>query len=378
MKSLFFYGTLRYVPLLSLVLGRSVEELDLAPASLPGHGVVWADEQSFPMIVEATGAAPGLLVRGLSEADLARLDFYEGGFGYDLRPMRVDTHEAGAKGSEACEVYFPHPGRWQPGAPWSLEDWIARSGEMTLHAAREVMGYFGSHAPDDLARMFPMIRARATARVNARAKNLALSPGGFGEADVEVTGVARPYVDFYALDEFDLSFRRYDGGQSDMVRRAVFVATDAVIVLPYDPRRDRVLLIEQFRPGPFARGDSRPWQLEPIAGRIDSGESPQDTAHREAREEAGLTLHGLHEVAHCYASPGCSTEYFDIFIGITDLPDSVVGIAGLDSEAEDIRSYLFDFDALMRMIDDMQAANAPLVLAGLWLARHRARLRGGA
>lgn len=374
MKSLFFYGTLRYVPLLSIVLNRSPEQLDVTPATLPGHAVLWAQGEAFPMIVQGGDGASGVLVRGLTAQDIARLNFYEGGFDYCLRRMTVET----AAGAQSTEIYFPAPDLWQPGAPWKLEDWITGAGDMTLHAAREVMGYYGRYDSAEVARMFPMIRARATARVNAGRQNLALSPCGFGIGDVDVTKVTRPYVDFFAIDELDLSFRRYDGGQSDMVRRAVFVATDAVIVLPYDPRRDRVLLIEQFRPGPFARGDARPWQLEPIAGRVDSGETCEDTAHREAREEAGLQLQALHDVARCYASPGCSTEFFNIYVGITDLPDDVVGIAGLETEAEDIRSYLFDFEALMQMVDGMQAANAPLVLAGLWLARHRQRLRAGA
>lgn len=374
MKSLFFYGTLRYVPLLSIVLGRPTETLEVDQAVLPGHSVYWARGQSFPMIAESGEDASGLVVRGLSDKDIARLNHYEGGFDYALRDVlvRVGDREV------STQVYYPEPGKWQTGPLWSLEDWERDWGELTLHAAREVMGYFGVIDAADIAGKFAMIRARAAAKVNARQHNLAVSPGGLHADDVNVTGLNRPYVDFFAMDEYDLSFRRYDGGQSEMVRRAVFMATDAVIVLPYDPVRDRVLLIEQFRPGPYARGDALPWQLEPIAGRLDAGETPEDTAHREAEEEAGLTLNSLHEVAHCYASPGCSTEYYNIYVGLADLPDDVQGVAGLDSEAEDIRSFLYSFEELMQMVDDMQAVNAPLVLAGLWLARHRTRLRAGA
>lgn len=326
------------------------------------------------MIVEGGTGAEGLLVSNLTDTDIERLNFYEGGFDYELRPVNIHTGDR----QIATEVYFPEPGLWKTGALWSLEDWTTRWGEMTLHAAQEVMGYFGNRSMQELVRMFPMIRARATAKVNARLHNNALSPSTFTANDIQVHDVSRPYVDFFAMNEYDLSFRRYDGGQSDMVRRAVFVATDAVIVLPYDPVRDRVLLIEQFRPGPFARGDDLPWQLEPIAGRVDSGEDPKETAHREAEEEAGLKISALHDVAHCYASPGCSTEYYNIYIGISDLPRAVEGVAGLDSEAEDIKSYLFGFDELMDMVDKGQVVNAPLALAALFLARHRDRLRSGA
>ncbi len=81
-----------------------------------------------------------------------------------------------------------------------------------------------------------------------------------------------PMPHFFAVEEYDLSYRRFDGSFSKPVNRAAFVSGDAVTVLPYDPLRDRVLLIEQFRIGPMARGDAQPWLLEAIAGRVDPGE----------------------------------------------------------------------------------------------------------
>ena len=82
-------------------------------------------------------------------------------------------------------------------------------------------------------------------------------------------------------------------------------------------------------------------------------------------EEAGLELGTLYPVAESYCSPGTSTEFFYIYVGLAELPDNVTGVAGLDSEHEDIRSHLMSFDALMEMCDAQQAANAPLVLTAL-------------
>ncbi len=374
MTSMFFYGTLRHVPLLSIVLGRPTETISLCPAVLEGYAVHAVAGASFPMLIKGGEGATGLLVEGLSEADAARLCFYEGGYDYDLQTLVVTTQD----GQCEAEVFIPPKGLKCKADLWSLEEWSTRWGEMTLFAAKEVMSYFGKMSAREVASHYPMIRARAASQVNARAKSLGHSPGGFTAKDVEVTQAQRPYANFFTLEEYDLRFRRYAGGQSDMVKRAVFVATDAVIVLPYDPLRDRVLLVEQFRSGPFARGDKRPWQVEPIAGRIDAGETAQEAARREAAEEAGLTLRSLHDVAHCYASPGCSTEFFDIYVALADLPDDITGVSGLESEQEDIRSYLFSFDDLMTLVDRFEAVNAPLVLAALWLARHRERLRKSA
>ena len=48
-----------------------------------------------------------------------------------------------------------------------------------------------------------------------------------------------------------------------------------ITVLPYDPARDRVMVVEQFRMVLIARG-SKPLTLEPIAGRQRRGETPED------------------------------------------------------------------------------------------------------
>lgn len=374
MHNLFVYGTLRHVPLLEAVLQRTVPKDARVSGLLADHQICAVKGADFPILQPGTVGASGLLLLQLDDADVARLRFYEGSYGYDLEPVSVrsDGHTFEA------QVFRCYVDTWTPQGAWSLDNWAEQYGAVTVLRAQEEMTYFGVLDRDVVDTMLPVIKARATAKLRAQTHNLAVSPSGMSGADVQVDRVARPYSNFFAIEEYDLRFRRYDGRDSAMVRRAVFVATDATIVLPYDPILDRVMLVEQFRPGPFARRDNLPWQLEPIAGRMDSGETPEDTAHREAKEEAGLTLRHLEEVANCYASPGCSTEYYNIFVGVTDLPDNASGISGLEEESEDIKSYLFSYEALMEMVDKREVVNAPLVLAALWLARHRDRLRAAA
>ena len=197
-----------------------------------------------------------------------------------------------------------------------------------------------------------------------------------GAGDVLVLTRSEPYARFFALEEQDLRFRRFDGQLSAPVNRAAFVSGDAVTVLPYDPVRDRVLLVEQFRFSPFVRGDANPWQLEAIAGRIDPGETPEAAAIREGQEEAGLRLDRLLPIGNYYPSPGAVTEYLYSYLGLVDLPDSAAGVFGLASEAEDIRAHLVGFDDLMALCASGEVANAPLLLSALWLARERPGLRG--
>ncbi|MDC0737225.1 NUDIX domain-containing protein [Cognatishimia sp. SS12] len=370
MSTLFFYGTLRHLPLLEIVLGRSVSPSEIAAASLDGYAALALADADYPVLIPVQGArAEGLLLKGVSEADMQRLAFYEGG--YSLAPVDVTT----AHGPQRAEAFLPNQSEPTTEGPWDFGNWRASHAPRAVFAAEEEMSYFGQIDAATLAMRAPMIRVRAAAKVNAMMRNDAFSPSGFRRTDTEAIGLTRPFTNFFSVETHEVAFRQYDGAMSAPVSREVFAASDASIVLPYDPRRDRVLLIEQFRPGPYARGDEKPWMLEPIAGRVDPGETPEETAHREAREEAGLSLSKLHSVARCYASPGCSTEYFNIFVGEADLPDDVTGVAGLDAEAEDIKSYLYSFDRLMEMVEGFEAANAPLVLAALWLARSRDRLR---
>jgi nudix-type nucleoside diphosphatase (YffH/AdpP family) len=163
-----------------------------------------------------------------------------------------------------------------------------------------------------------------------------------------------------------------------VVSRAAFVAGDAVTVLPYDPVRDRVMLVEQFRFGAHVRGDPCPWSLEPIAGRIDGGETPEGAARREAGEEAGITLGELIPIGRYYPAPGATTEYLFSYIGLADLPETAERLGGLATEAEDIRALVIGFDALMALVDSNEAENAPLRLSALELARRREALRARA
>ncbi|QUJ77695.1 NUDIX domain-containing protein [Sulfitobacter albidus] len=366
MTTLFFYGTLRHLPLLEIVLGRRVDPGDVTPATLPRHAARGVAEGPFPtLIVEEGSRARGLRVQNLTEQDIARLDFYEGGFDYDL----VDVTLTGGLGAR---VYVSPPGIWTPTDPWDLDDWVARWAEMSCHAAREVMGYFGQRDRAQIAARFGQIRTRAWSKVLAGAQ---APRQGTLKGRVDVADSRRPYLGFFGVEEADLRHSLFGGGMSAQVERSWLVGADAAIVLPYDPARDRVMVVEQMRVGPLGRGDAELWQLEPIAGRIDPGETPQEAAHREAQEEAGLSLRALEPVAECYASPGTTTDFFHIFVGLADLPDDATGIGGHLAEQEDIRSHIMGFPDFLAMAERRATANAPLTLLAYWLAHHRTRLR---
>lgn len=370
MVNLFLYGTLRYVPLLELVLGRSGAQLDVQNASLDGHGVYSVKDQPFPAIEVREGAvAQGIFVGGLTEDDLAALNFYEGGFDYTLKPITV-TLSSGAPAE--AEVYFPEPGLWETAEEWNLERWIDRWGALSLRAAEEVMSYRGRMSAAEIAQCFPSIRRRAASWLTSQAR--AEDPEHDLSRDVVVHRHNRAYMNFFAMEEMDLQFRRYDGTLSPVINRSVALVGQAAVVLPYDPVLDQVLLVEQFRAATFIAGEKQPWMWEPVAGLIDPGESAEQAARREAMEEAGVTIERLEPVTQAYSSSGASGEFLHIFVGLADF-SKIDGGGGVAGEHEDLRSEFLSFDRLMQGIDEQIYQDMPLVTAALWLARHRERLR---
>ena len=375
MAHLFFYGTLCHRPLLSVVLGRDPGEGALVAARLPGHAAHWADGHAFPIISAAqNGETQGLLLCDPTPEDVARLDFYEGGFGYHLRPVTVQT----ADGPVAARVYFPDPGLWQPGAPWSLAEWQDKWGDLTVRAAQEFMAHAGRLHADEARALYPFMTARAWAQRLAQAPAPATRRHAARPDDLTVTLHDGGYRKFFGLQPFDVRFRRFDGTQSPQITREAFVAYDAALVLPYDPATDHVLLIEQLRFGPILRTDPQPWVFEPVAGLVDAGEDPADCARREAQEEAGVTLRAVEKIAGVYPSPGYSSEFFHCYLGLADLSGRDGHVGGLSAEAEDIRSHVLPLDTALALTESGEINAAPLLMMLLWTARHRDRLRSGA
>ena len=368
MPQLFLYGTLLHPPLLAEVAGTRPE---MRAAVLHDHAAYWAAGDDYPLVRAEPGARLEGAVISVDATAHARIDYYEGGFGYETCARDVET----ADGTVRVLVYFPPADVTEAGAPWSVSDWAADWGEVSVHAAREMMAHFGHRPARDVATRYTAILSRVGSKLRARTPAPTTLRRAAAPGDVDCEALREPYANFFSVEEADLRFRRFDGRMSRTVTRASFITTDAVTVLPYDPQRDRVMVIEQFRPGPWSRGDGNPWSLEPIAGRVDGGECPEIAARREAAEETGLGLRRLVAIGEYYPSPGVMTEFLYSFIALADLPDAAAGLGGVPSETEDIRAHVILFSQLMELLASGEARNGPLILSALWLARERAALR---
>ena len=180
---------------------------------------------------------------------------------------------------------------------------------------------------------------------------------------------------FYRIDRVRFTHALHGGGTSGPVTRELFVRGDVAGVLPWDPATDSVLLIEQFRIGAMHRTPD-PWLWEIVAGMIDTDESPEAVARREAREEAGLELGELRLVSRYLASPGATTEEVSVFVAECDL-SGAGGTYGLADEDEDIRARVVPAERAIGMLDTGEVCNALSIVALQWLALHRAGVSSG-
>ncbi len=171
----------------------------------------------------------------------------------------------------------------------------------------------------------------------------------------------------------DLRHSLHAGGMSKPRRYDVFTRGNGVAVIPYDPIQDRLVLLEQFRPGAFLAHE-HPFMTEIIAGFIEDGEKPEDVAHRETWEETHLNVRALVPAGSFLISPGGCADKMHLFAAWIDAP-SVGGIYGLVDEQEDLRIFTVDWPTIVKKLEDHYFNNAVTILGLQWLALNRKRLK---
>lgn len=346
--TLFLPGAFGDARLLSAIAGvevpvRAGSREGLAERCLPS---------GLPVLSRGAGSVRGVEVSDPGAELLAALDHFHAAHGVRRSAAGLYLHD-GATGARAA------------------------SADLLRAAAAELRALRPHAEPERIAPFITQVYMRADSALRAQHAPTPGQGASPARQDVEAMEDGRPFAGYFAVARGRLRFPKYDGGMSAPVTREAFLASDAVTLLPYDPVRDRVLVIEQFRFGPYMRGDPNPWLLEPVAGRIDPGEDAGTTARRETMEEAGIEVGAVFEVGRYYPSPGALTEWLVSYVGIADLPDGVTGTGGLDSEAEDILSRVMPLDVLLAAVDSGVAATAPLILSAQWLALNRARIAPG-
>ena len=180
------------------------------------------------------------------------------------------------------------------------------------------------------------------------------------------------YDGFFRLDQLHIRHELFSGGFAE-IRRECLERGNAAAVIQYDPVRDEVVMVEQFRVGGIG-SPGGPWMLEVVAGIVEPGETPEAVAQREAVEESGCTVSRIEFVCEFVLSPGGCSERIFLYCGRVDASE-VGGIHGLADEGEDIRVLSVAFDGAMGWLREGKITSAISVIALQWLALNRDYLR---
>ncbi|MCR9509573.1 ADP-ribose diphosphatase [Vibrio parahaemolyticus] len=194
----------------------------------------------------------------------------------------------------------------------------------------------------------------------------------FTSRDVEIISKESVFEGFFKMVKYRFKHKLFAGGWSDVVEREMFERGHAAAMLPYDPKTDQVVIIEQIRIG--ALEHEHPWQLEIVAGMIDRAESAKEVIRREAEEEAGITVGRVASVTSYYPSSGGCSEKLDVFVGEVDA-SKAHGIHGLDYEDEDIRVHVLSREQAYQWVKDGRFENGASIIALQWLQLNHQELR---
>ncbi|HEV7266710.1 MAG TPA: NUDIX domain-containing protein [Falsiroseomonas sp.] len=178
----------------------------------------------------------------------------------------------------------------------------------------------------------------------------------------------------FALQRVRFRYTRFDGTLSGPLTWELWRRGRGVVILPYDPRSDRVALIEQFRLPAHAAGLAGV-QTELPAGLLEMHEDPCLAGIRELREETGLEAGAMAPIGPFLLMPGGCDEVVHFFCAQVDLSAKQADTHGLDAENEETRVAVLAAEDAFRLVAERRVDGAPTALALLWLQLHRARLR---
>jgi ADP-ribose pyrophosphatase len=130
----------------------------------------------------------------------------------------------------------------------------------------------------------------------------------------------------------------------------------AVTLLPVD-ENGSIWFVRQYR------YPAQHYLLELPAGCIEPGETPEECAHREVREEIGMAAENLEKIGEFFLAPGYSTEYMYVYKAAGLIP------APLQRDADEFLSVeRFSPDQVLQLVADGHIRDSKS-LAALFLSR---------
>ncbi|WAJ71306.1 NUDIX domain-containing protein [Catenovulum adriaticum] len=195
-----------------------------------------------------------------------------------------------------------------------------------------------------------------------------IMPYQFGNQDVEILKKEKLFSRFFNVSLVTFKHKLFAGGWSAPVQREIFERGDAVVVLPYDPIRDKIVLIEQVRIGAILNA-SHPWTFELVGGMVEENQTIESVAKRETLEETGLIPQALIPMQSYLSSCGGTSERIHLFLAQVDSTKTQL-ICGVEYENEDIKVHVFTRQEVMDWLNQGKIENASALIGLHWLQQN--------
>lgn len=186
-------------------------------------------------------------------------------------------------------------------------------------------------------------------------------------ADVRIKHKTLLHDGFCHIERYEMQHKLFSGNWTPMYNRELMVKPSVAAALPYDPKHNKIVLIEQFRVGALGNNKT-PWLIEIVAGIMDSvhNENHEQLIRREMLEETSLNIEALMPICHYLVTPGCSTENIKLFCAKVD-STKAPEFCGLAAEYEDIKIHVVATQEAFAAVRSGQINNAAAIIALQWL-----------
>lgn len=189
----------------------------------------------------------------------------------------------------------------------------------------------------------------------------------FSGTDYQISQTQTLYSGHYTVVKHTLNFKQFNHTWSPILEREQILRRNAVCVTLFDPQTQELLLVEQFRIG-LIGSDQSPWMLELVAGIMEEGQTPLETARREVFEETGCQVHKYFPMLNSHPTPGGFSEFTHIFYAPLSLSEvDTQKTRGLLHEGEDIRLHKIHISEAANLLKIGKVTTATTQLAIQWL-----------
>jgi ADP-ribose pyrophosphatase len=175
---------------------------------------------------------------------------------------------------------------------------------------------------------------------------------------------------FLRVYRYEFEVEKHQGG-ARRVSWEVMERGNAVAVLGHDPRRDEIVLANEFRPGALVAGEYA-YRDNLVAGAIERGETALGAAVREMQEETGLILsHPVLIHSGAYVSSGGTSEKISLVYGTVNT-SIAAGVHGNTAEDEDILTVVVPARLFVERVRSGDINDLKTLVAGYWFAERHA------